>query len=365
VLQTRQSDLGLLQELAAAAGLVLRLQETEIELIPASGDGHSVALDGVRDFVDLAVEENVSRAAGSVGVRGWNVGGTTAVRGEAAGQAGAPLAFSRLGVFCETDAAAQVFAEAEAARRKQEHVTVRGLAHGNAALRPGSSIELTGPDLPRTRVVLQSVTHTVDPTRGFLTEISSSAGAAPAMPAARGAPLEASLAEVTSVADPERQGRVKLRLLALGGLETGWMPVLLPGAGPNKGLFALPAPGDRVLVLLLGEHPVQGVVVGGLFGQNAPADHGIDGDAVKRFSLQTPGGQRVTLDDATRKLLLEQPDGASILLGPDEARLTGKDGSFLSMTGDTTVLHASGNLTLRAPGGKLKIAADAVDFEKL
>jgi hypothetical protein len=76
-------------------------------------------------------------------------------------------------------------------------------------------------------------------------------------------------------------------------------------------------------------------------------DWGVDGDAVKRYTLRTPGGQRVRLDDATNTLRLENSDG-----------------SYLEMSPEKVVLHAQRDMDIEAPGRTVVIKAKKIDFQK-
>src|SRR5262249_33288972 len=121
-----------------------------------------------------------------------------------------------------------------------------------------------------------------------------------------------------------------------------------PGAGPNKGIVALPDVDDQVLVVLTHGDPSQGVVVGGLFGAHGPADTGVEGTSIKRYTLQTPGGQRILLDDQHQLLRLEDQTGSYIELGPDRM-----------------LVHAAVNLVVEAPGRQVLIRGQAIDFERV
>jgi phage baseplate assembly protein gpV len=125
------------------------------------------------------------------------------------------------------------------------------------------------------------------------------------------------------------------------------MNVLMLGAGGEKGLMIMPDVDDRVVVLCAQEDPAQGVVLGGLYGVNGPPDSGVEGTAVQRYTLQTPGGQRVRLDDA-KKLV----------------RIENQHGSFLEMTPSKLSLHAHGDLQISAPGHTVTISAKAINFEE-
>jgi len=48
---------------------------------------------------------------------------------------------------------------------------------------------------------------------------------------------------------------------------------------------------------------------------------GVDGSAVKRYVLRTPGGQRVRLDDTKQVIRLENSDGSYIEMSPEKVML--------------------------------------------
>jgi uncharacterized protein involved in type VI secretion and phage assembly len=119
------------------------------------------------------------------------------------------------------------------------------------------------------------------------------------------------------------------------------------GAGAGKGLMALPDVSDQVLVLTMEGDPTQGIIVGGLFGVNGWPDHGSEADGVSRYTLQTPGGQRIRLDDHGKIVRLEN-----------------KDGSYIELAPKRVVVHAEGTgLTVEAPGQPVLIRGKSIDFE--
>src|SRR5262249_12868348 len=141
--------------------------------------------------------------------------------------------------------------------------------------------------------VLTSVTHQVNRRTGFISEITTAPPSFEARPKA----LTAAWGTVTQVSDPDNLGRVRVSLPAIGDVETEWMGVVAAGAGSGKGLVAMPAVGDQVLILFLNGDVAQGIVLGGLFGTKGPGDYGVDGDSIRRFMICTPGGQKIKLDD--------------------------------------------------------------------
>jgi phage baseplate assembly protein gpV/phage protein D len=359
LLQHDQTDFELLRELCERTGQYFVLRGDQLHLLTLegiAGDAPSLALG--RELLDATFELNAAPSCGSVVARGWDPARALAFEG----QAGAPrtgrvaddrvdrsevgAADERLlgGLTGAGEAHAQLLAQAELDRATAAELTVRGTAQGDPALRPGAAIRITGVAARLAgSYVLTEVTHTVDPELGYLTQLAS----APPPPSPRAdGPGTMALGRVSSVDDPDRLGRVRVRLPAFGGLETGWLQVLGAGAGAKKGLCILPDTDDQVLVSLVRGDLGQAIVLGGLYGDANP-DPGVEGGSVRRFSLQTAGGQRLYFDDQRRTLRLADAKGSYFELGPEGV-----------------IVHAAVPLTIEAPGKRLVFRAAAIDFEK-
>jgi hypothetical protein len=77
------------------------------------------------------------------------------------------------------------------------------------------------------------------------------------------------------VDDPEGLGRIVARVPGLLDDGTGWLLPLFPGAGAAGGTWAVPAKGDEVLVLFLGEEVDEGYYLGANWGiGEVPAEIG-------------------------------------------------------------------------------------------
>jgi phage baseplate assembly protein V len=154
------------------------------------------------------------------------------------------------------------------------------------------------------------------------------------------------LGMVTNVDDPEKLGRVRVKLPAFGDIETGWLQVLGVGAGAKKGLCILPDIEDQVLISLIGGDVGQAIILGGLYGDANP-DPGVEDGSVRRFSLQTAGGQRLFFDDKRGTLQIADAKGSHLVIGPDGVSL-----------------HSKVPLTIEAPGNALVFRASTIDFER-
>jgi phage baseplate assembly protein gpV len=347
VVQHRQSDLELLVEVAARAGRLTVLSGRTLRLLTPDGYGDAVPLRYGNTLFEASVEANLDRAAREVTALGWDVATAEPVRGRATERyAGRQVELAVHGTGA-VSLVEQPTATAEVAQlaldvRAAQSVVLRGVAEGDARLRPGTRVAVSG--LAATvdgRYVVSEVVHVIDGA-GYRSMLSTEP---PALPAPeRGAAV--TLGRVTTVDDPAGLGRVRVALPALGDIDAGWLPVVCPGAGRGKGIVALPDVGDTVAVALPHADPTAGLVLGSLYGTVRPPDTGVEGDAVRRWSLRTAGGQSVVLDDDKHLLRLENKDGSHLELAPDAVRV-----------------RAKADLVIDASGHSVTIRAGAVDFE--
>jgi phage protein D/phage baseplate assembly protein gpV len=358
VVQHNETDLELLVVLAARCGMYPVVRDGDLHLITFEGTGDAVELTLGEELLEARVELNGERATRSVKAVGWDPLSAETHEAEASSprtgrDVGAQVDPSDVGgtgdvalygEFASDDAHASALAQSELDARAAGEVTFWGVAEGDPRLRAGTPVDLSGlrDELDGT-YVLTDVTHTVDGIRGYLTELSS---APPEVRRRRTAAI-AALGKVTSVDDPDGRGRVRVNFPAYGDVESDWLGVVVPGAGSDRGVVALPDVGDHVLVVFAHEDPAAGLVVGGLYGTGGPPDPGVAGAEVRRFSVRTSGGQWITLDDENKKLRLEDVTGSSVELTPNQV-----------------TIHAAVDLTIEAPGRAVVVRAKTVDFEQ-
>ncbi|HZI12691.1 MAG TPA: phage baseplate assembly protein V [Myxococcus sp.] len=358
LIQHGQTDLDFLVDQADRCGLYPVLHGDSLRLVTLEGEGEAIPLLLGETLLEATVEVNGDASCREVSAEGWD-----ALRAEAhAGHAAVP----RVGRGVEAEVApgtvggeakralvnepaegvphVEAAAQAELDHRSAREVVLTAVAEGDARLRPGARVEVRGVAAAVAgRYVLTSVTHSVDARRGFVSELSSAPP--PRRPRVRGSAV--TLGVVSRVDDPDGKGRVRATLPAFGAVETDWMQVLAAGGGAGKGLMLLPDVGDTVLLVLGGEDPARGVVVGGLYGGDGPPDAGVEGGSVRRYTLLTPGGHRLRLDDEGRTLRLE--DGM---------------GSYLEMAPGGVRLHSKVALDIEAPGQDVVIRGRAIDFRR-
>jgi uncharacterized protein involved in type VI secretion and phage assembly len=147
------------------------------------------------------------------------------------------------------------------------------------------------------------------------------------------------LAEVIDLDDPDSLTRVKVRLLNFDGVDGHdgpvWARVACPFAGSDRGAFLIPDVGDEVLVVFVNGDPRYPIVVGGLWNGSNAAPESISGgqnlkkvicskngvkltledqDGQEKCVIETPGAQKITLEDGPGKITIEDSNGNSIKL---------------------------------------------------
>jgi phage baseplate assembly protein gpV/phage protein D len=358
LIQHDQSDLDLLIEVAERCGLYFTLRDDVLQLLTLEGLGEPIPLALGQELFEARIEVNGDPACRSVVASAWDPwrverheGRATEARvGRDTPAEFPPTQFGLTGErtlaneVAQDDHQAEAMAQAELDLRVAREVTLWGTAEGNPRLRPGVRVEIRGVAPPLSGCyVLTSVNHLISRRTGFVSELSTS----PPPGRSRRPGATAAWGIVARVDDPEGLGRVRVSLPTYGNLETEWMGVLTVGAGKGKGLVALPDVGDRVLVLFAHHDPAQGLVLGGLYGPQSPPDSGVEGGAIRRYTLRTPGGQVVCLDDSRQAIRIASSGGSSIELSPEK-----------------TVIHSKVGLVIDAAGQALVIRAATVDFEK-
>lgn len=147
-------------------------------------------------------------------------------------------------------------------------------------------------------------------------------------------------AVVSEITDPDGQGRVRIRLPwspdAKGQSYQAWARLATLMAGPGRGSWFIPDPGDEVLVAFEAGDPRRPYVLGALWnGQDAPPEsmdgsgrnevktlrsrNGVvirmeDKNGQESLTLETPGGQRMTYSDGPGRIHLEDSNGNTVTL---------------------------------------------------
>ncbi|MCO5242444.1 MAG: phage baseplate assembly protein V [Anaerolineae bacterium] len=159
---------------------------------------------------------------------------------------------------------------------------------------------------------------------------------------------------VADIDDPDGQGRVKVRLPWLpddGGGFSVWARLATLMAGANRGTWFIPDVDDEVLVAFEGGDPRRPYVVGALWnGQDTPPEtmDGAGNNFIK--SITSRNGVKITLDDndGQEKMILETPGGQKLTLQDGPGKVEIVDGNALSADSGGISVVASVKVSVRA-----------------
>jgi uncharacterized protein involved in type VI secretion and phage assembly len=158
---------------------------------------------------------------------------------------------------------------------------------------------------------------------------------------------------VTDNKDPQKLGRVKLQLPVVSEQDTtSWAPIIMLGAGKNRGWFFIPDPGDEVLVMFEHGDPNRPLVVGSLWnGKDRPPDSNPIPHANDRRVIKSRAGSSIVFDDGSDpKIVIE--DGAG------KARIT-----IDSKNNKVLIEALDGDVCIQSPSGDLNIVAKAAELK--
>ena len=154
---------------------------------------------------------------------------------------------------------------------------------------------------------------------------------------------------VTDNKDPSKLGRVKLKIPILSDQDsTFWCPIIMLGAGKNRGWFYIPEKDDEVLVMFEHGDVNRPLVVGALWGgKDKPPDKNPGGNP--RRMIKSRAGSKITFDDENEKLIIED--------GVQKGRIT-----FDSKANKIVIESLDGDVCFQAPKGDMTIVARSIEL---
>ena len=160
---------------------------------------------------------------------------------------------------------------------------------------------------------------------------------------------------VTSLNDPDGQGRVKVTLPwspdTGSGRYEAWARVATLMAGKNRGSWFIPDVNDEVLVAFEGGDARRPYVLGGLWNGKDTPPQGMDGNNSHKV-LRSRNGVKITLDDTDGRetLTLETPAGQKVTLkdGPGSVEVADSNGNSVKLDTSGITVNASAKVTINA-----------------
>jgi phage protein D len=153
---------------------------------------------------------------------------------------------------------------------------------------------------------------------------------------------------VTNVQDPDNLGRVKVKYAWLGDIESDWIRISSPMAGPERGFFYLPEVDDEVLIAFEHSDVHRPYIIGALWNSKdkppKPTSQVIGGGKVNERIIKSRSGHTVVLDDtdgAEKIIIRDKTEKNEMVIDTSTNSMTIKvDGDF--------VVDAKGKITLKS-----------------
>jgi uncharacterized protein involved in type VI secretion and phage assembly len=235
-------------------------------------------------------------------------------------------------------------------------------------LRAGTAVSVAGVGRPfEGRYTITASRHVIGPA-GYRTHFTvsgrqersllglASGGETSGDPSAGGAPIYGVVIGVVSDCDdPERRGRVKLKLPWLSDdYASDWARVAGPGAGRKRGIAFIPEVNDEVLVAFEQGDVRSPFVLGGLWSAaNEVPDDLVKGGSVDHRALTSRNGHSIVLSDSRddEGVIVSSADGQHVV------KISTSNPGTIEITTSGTVKISGQALELK--GTTVSIAADA------
>lgn len=383
------SHLDWIDQVTRRTGTVWWVQDKTLHLTDAGTSSGSVKLSLGSDLTEFSVRASALRPTGSR-VSGWDQNQQQQVLGNGSANGGVSSEFvtdyttggtDKLGdstastadLFPATADEAKAVASALLDEAHAGSVVARGRCWATASIAPGVTVEVSDAGPSSGKYLVSEVEH-VYTSRGFDTRfvagprrptgLTDTLGRPPADPGLHIDGLV--IGKVTNNTDPDKHGRVKVKLIALDGdIESTWARVVAVGAGAQRGFVIQPEVGDEVLVGFEYGDSRRPVVIGGLFSpKNDLPEAGklVANGKVEYRRITSRRNHVIELadgdsDDAQHILLLLGTQKHKLRLGADAfdievgagkpVRIKAGDAKFeISGSGDITI--EGNNVTIKA-----------------
>ncbi|MFV0605083.1 MAG: type VI secretion system tip protein VgrG [Niabella sp.] len=148
--------------------------------------------------------------------------------------------------------------------------------------------------------------------------------------------------------DPDEEQRIQVVIPEIMKDDEGtWCRVCTLDAGEDRGTFFLPEINDEVIVGFVNNDPRFGIVLGMLHSSHNPAPFNASDDNHQK-GYTSRSKMRLHFDDDKNSILIDTPEGNSILMAKDEGiTISDQHGNKIVMNTDGILFESSKNITIK------------------
>ena len=145
-----------------------------------------------------------------------------------------------------------------------------------------------------------------------------------------------------------------------------WARLATLMGGNNRGSWFIPDVNDEVLMAFEGGDPRRPYVLGGLWnGSDSPPESMDGGGQNNKKVLRSRNGVKITLDDQNgqEKFIAETPGGQKVTLqdGPGSINIEDSNGNFIKLETSGVTVNASAKVTVTASLAEVNASAVTVN----
>ena len=168
-----------------------------------------------------------------------------------------------------------------------------------------------------------------------------------------------SVAVVTDNNDPDKLGRVRVRLRGHGKRQPSpWARIAVPMAGKSRGTYFLPEIDDEVLVAFENGDPAHPYVIGALWNDRDPPPEGNADGGNDRRLIRSRKGHQLTFDDGEASAIeLRLNDGRCIRLNDQAVTIDDDKGNAISIQSGSGTIEIRSSRAIAISSPEVSIAA--------
>ena len=293
VYQHNETDFDFIQRLGSRIGYEFIVDAGKANFAPPEAGGPSIDLSYPDDLWSFRPRITAVQQVEKVNVRGFDFKGKKSVLASSSN----PTQVTKAGITRQKvakefsggvleiggqsfskQAEATAMAKAALDQLANAYLAAEGSCAGNPKIKAGVLLKITGVGKNYSGTYrVAKATHILRGGSGYVTSFSNSAGEHTLLGQSSGnggGPVQADSIMVGIVSnnkDPEKLGRVRVKLPAMSDVESFWAPVVVPAGSRERGISMLPMPDDQVIVAFENGDPSFPFIIGSVFnGKNVP-----------------------------------------------------------------------------------------------